>query len=79
MDVPAWVRYCALAVGAVLTGVCTWFVVRSIRRLNQGIEEFEAEMEARQGAPLDPYSALAEIYAEQRPRKKASEPRKNRG
>lgn len=67
MDVPDWLRYTLLAVGAILCGVCLAFVVRSIRRLNKGIEEFEAELEARQGAPLDPYAALAEVYAQVRP------------
>lgn len=65
MDVPDWVRYTVIAAGAILTPVCIWFVFRSIRRLNRRIEEFEKELEARQGAPLDPYAALAEIYAEE--------------
>ncbi len=67
MDVPSWLRYVVLGVGTVLTAVCLWFVAHSVRRLNRRIAEFEEELEARKGAPLDPYAALAEIYAEQRP------------
>lgn len=65
MDVAAWVRYGAILVGIAVTGVCVWFVARSVKRLNRRIEEFEAELEARKGAPLDPFAALAEVYAEE--------------
>ena len=83
MDVPDWVRYIVFFLGIILTGVCIWFVRRSLRRLDQRIEEFHAELEARQGAPLDPYAALAEIYAEEaerdaeRRRRKAARKRKS--
>jgi len=65
VDIPDWLRYLLLGAGAVVSLVCVGFVVRSIKRLNAGIQEFEKELEARQGAPLDPYSALAEIYSDQ--------------
>ncbi len=74
LDPPFWLRAAIYVVGAAAALVSAWFVVGSIRRLNRRIEEFEAELEARQGAPLDPYSALAEIYAEQ----KRTEPRSKR-
>lgn len=77
VDVPAWVRYAVFIVGSLLAAICGWFVARSVRRLNKGIEEFEAELEARQGAPLDPYSSLAQIYAEQRQPKRS--PRRKNG
>ncbi len=65
MDVPDWVRYTVYVLGIAVTGVCVWFVRRSARKLDRRIEEFRAEIESRQGAPLDPYAALAEIYAEE--------------
>ncbi len=77
MDVPDWVRYIVYAVGIVLTGVCIWFVRRSVRRLDRRIEEFQTEIEARQGAPLDPYAALAEIYAEEAAREAERKRRKS--
>jgi hypothetical protein len=64
-DPPYWLRLAVYALGGATALVCAWFVARSARRLKRRIAEFEAELEARQGAPLDPYSALAEIYAEQ--------------
>lgn len=67
MDVPLWGRVLLYLVGSAAALVCLRFVLGSIRRLNRRIEAFEAELEARQGAPIDPYAALAEIYAEQTP------------
>lgn len=64
MDLPLWFRVLFMAVGSVLSLIALRFVVHSIRRLNRRIAEFEAELEARQGAPLDPYSVLAEIYSD---------------
>jgi hypothetical protein len=76
MDVPDWFRYTIIGLGLILTPVCVWYVVRSVRRLNRRIEEFRAELDARQGAPLDPYAALAEIYAEEAARDAARRSRK---
>lgn len=48
------------AAAAVLIGM----IVRRIRNLHERIDELHAEIEARGGAPLDPWAALAEIHAE---------------
>jgi len=69
MEIALWVRWVVVIAGAGTSGVCLWFVIHSVRRLNKRIEEVDAELEAQGGAPLDPYAALAEIYAQQRPGK----------
>lgn len=56
--------------------ICLIFVVfgainafRNARRLDRRIAEFKAEQEAlrKQGKILDPYAAMAELYAEEMP------------
>ncbi|MBM3494790.1 MAG: hypothetical protein FJX72_10820 [Armatimonadetes bacterium] len=63
--VPDGVRIAIVVVGIILTVLCIRLVVGSGRRLNRRIAELDAEQEARQGAPMDPFAALAEIYAEE--------------
>lgn len=42
---------------------------RKARRLDRRIQEFKAEQEAleKKGGPINPYAALAELYAEKTP------------
>ncbi|NUQ69639.1 MAG: hypothetical protein HUU17_02335 [Chthonomonadales bacterium] len=59
-----WLRWAFLIVGGAVTLVCGWIAVRSVRRLNKRIAEFEAELGERDGAPMNPYAALADLYSE---------------
>jgi hypothetical protein len=57
----------AIAVGIVLAAYAAAHALRSARRLDRRIAEFKAEQEEAQqkGGPINPYAALAELYAEE--------------
>jgi hypothetical protein len=57
---------CGVALGILLVVYMAVQAVHSARRLNARIQEFKAEQEElqKQGKPLNPYAALAELYAE---------------
>jgi hypothetical protein len=57
-------RLLYLAGGAAVTCWLIAIVRRSWKRLDERIAAFRAEQEANQGPPMNPYLALAEIYAE---------------
>ena len=56
-----------IAVGCVLIFFAAANALRSKRRLDKRIAEFKAEQEEleKQGRPLNPYAALAELYTEE--------------
>lgn len=54
-----------VAVGLAVCAYLIRMVLNSKDRLDQRIEEFRQEQEANQGKTINPYMALAELYAEQ--------------
>lgn len=56
-----------LAIGSVIVVYLIAQSLRNARRVDRRIAEFKAEQEAlkQQGKALDPYAALAELYAEE--------------
>jgi flagellar basal body-associated protein FliL len=54
-----------VAVGLAVCAYLIRMVLTSKDRLDQRIEEFRQEQEANQGKTINPYMALAELYAEQ--------------
>ena len=59
-----------IALGVIVTVVLARVALRSKRRLDQRVAEFKAEQEQNQGPPINPYLALAELYAEDERRKR---------
>lgn len=72
-----WLLALYYLAGAAAVAVLIAVIARSIRRLDHRMEELQAEIEARGGAPLDPWAALAEIHAE-REREDAQRVKKGR-
>ena len=70
------VKMLYLAIGAVASVALALAVWKNKRRLDRRVEEFRQEMEENQGPPLNPYLALAELYAEDE--RKNQEARKKR-
>lgn len=64
-----FIKMFGIAIGTVLVLFGAANAFRSARRLDRRIAEFKAEQEAlqQQGRSIDPYAALAELYAEDRP------------
>jgi hypothetical protein len=56
MNIP-FVLICLIIIAGLV-----WMAYRNMRRLNQRIEEFDAE---RAHNPIDPFSALAELLQQQ--------------
>ena len=56
MNIP-FVLICMIIIAGLV-----WMAYRNMRRLNQRIEEFDAE---RAHNPMDPFSALAELLQQQ--------------
>lgn len=54
-----------VAVGLAVCAYLIRTVLNSKDRLDRRVEEFRQEQEANQGKTLNPYMALAELYAEQ--------------
>ncbi len=56
-----------VAIGCVMVAYAAANALRSARRLDKRIAEFKAEQEElqKQGITLNPYAALAELYAEE--------------
>lgn len=52
-----------LVLGAIATALLVRVVMRSKQRLDKGVEEFREELE--KNGPMDPYLALAELYAQE--------------
>src|SRR5690348_5649661 len=59
----------AIAMGVVLVVFSAASAFRSARLLNRRITQFKAEQEVleKQGKAINPYAALAELYAEETP------------
>ncbi len=55
-----------IAISLVIVAYMAAQALRSARRLDTRIQEFKKEQEElqKQGAPFNPYAALAELYAE---------------
>ena len=56
-----------IAIGVVLVVYAAANALRNARRLDRRIAEFKAEQAEleKQGGPINPYAALAELYAEE--------------
>ncbi|HXG23924.1 MAG TPA: hypothetical protein VNJ09_05160 [Chthonomonadales bacterium] len=52
-----------LVLGAITTALLVRVVLRSKQRLEKGMEEFQEELEKK--GPMNPYLALAELYAQE--------------
>lgn len=75
------IKLCLAAIGTVLIVYMAAQAFRNARRLDKRIQEFKAEQEEleKQGKRLNPYAALAELYAEDVQREeKAAARRANR-
>jgi hypothetical protein len=57
-------RVVFIAACTVVAVIVLRMVIRSARRLDQRIAEFREELENQTQGPINPYLALAELYAE---------------
>ncbi len=59
------IRIPLIAAGLLTSYYLVATVMRSKRRLDRRVEEFREEQESGNAPPLNPYAALAELYAEE--------------
>ena len=68
-----------IAIGAIIILYLAASALRRARRLDTRIQEFKEELEAnKNSSAVNPYAALAELYAEEPPRASQSSRRSRR-